>query len=618
MSDQSTIRNLERKISELCRDLQEHKQFAVWFRSIFKALPLGVVFTDHDRRIIMVNPAMEKIFGYTEAELIGRESEILYPSWEEFERMGRVRRGLQTEDNPEPLQVTYRRKNGASFPGEVVGAAMKDDQGRTIGFLGLLQDISARVIRDEKIRQTELLYRAISDFTYDWEYWRHPDGPFLYVSPSCERITGYPPRAFLENPNLVHEIVLPEDREIWERHYRESEAKAAPQEIQFRIVHRDGSVRWIEHACQPAAVEGEKLVGFRASNRDITRRKETEEELRRALVEISGLEKKLEEESAYLREEINLEHNFRNIIGQSNALQYVLFKVEQIAATDTLALILGETGTGKELVARAIHNASRRAKRPLVKVNCAALPANLIESELFGYERGAFTGADKRHAGRFEVADGTTLFLDEIGELPLELQGKLLRVLQEGEFERLGSSRTIKVDVRVIAATNRDLEEDVRLGRFRRDLWFRLNVFPLTVPPLRDRVEDIPLLVDHFVALFARKHGKTVPTVSVAVMTALKRYSWPGNVRELENVIERAVISTTGPRLRLPDGLKINGPEENSHQLKPLSAMERDYILKVLEKTGWKVSGKNSAAEILDIDRSTLRARMKKLGIRKP
>ena len=290
----------------------------------------------------------------------------------------------------------------------------------------------------------------------------------------------------------------------------------------------------------------------------------------------------------------------------------------QIAATDTLALILGETGTGKELIARAIHNASKRADRPLIKVNCATLPENLIESELFGYEKGAFTGADKRHAGRFEVADGTTLFLDEIGELPLALQAKLLRVLQDGEFERLGSSKTIKVDVRVIAATNRDLEEDVRQGRFRKDLWYRLNVFPLTVPPLRDRIDDIPLLVNHFVAHFARKQGKEIPSVSVGVMAALQRYSWPGNVRELENVIERALISTSGPRLRLPDGLKVNGQEENSSQLKTLNAMEREHILKVLEKTKWKVSGKNSAAEILDIDRSTLRARMQKLGIHKP
>jgi transcriptional regulator with GAF, ATPase, and Fis domain len=363
-----------------------------------------------------------------------------------------------------------------------------------------------------------------------------------------------------------------------------------------------------------AAVE---LLGFRASNRDITQRKEVENELRQALDAIKALKEQLEAETLYLQEEIALEHDYKNIIGSSNALQYVLFKVEQIAGADTSVLILGETGTGKELIARAIHSTSGRGNRPLVKVNCAALPAELIESELFGHEKGAFTGAHTRHPGRFEVANGASIFLDEIGELPLELQAKLLRVLQDGEFERLGSTRTIKVDVRVIAATNRHLEEDVRSGRFRKDLWYRLNVFPITVPPLRDRLDDIPLLVNHFVNRFSQKQGKKITSVPKAVMESLQRYSWPGNVRELENVIERAVISTTGPGLRLAESLKCDGGEGNNHA-KSLAQIEREYILKVLESTNWKVSGKDSAAEILALDRSTLRARMDKLGIRKP
>jgi PAS domain S-box-containing protein len=618
MSEESAIQP-EPGRNKMDREVAVHHQFAIWFRSIFNALPLVALFSDPELRIIMAaNPAVQKNFGYPEKELLGRHTDMLFSDKDEVERMGLPRSTCQSEDNPQPFQVTCRRKNGSLFPAEVVFAAVRDKEGKEIGVLVLIQDISARVAQEEKLRGTELLYRAISDFTYDWEYWRDPDGPFRYVSPSCERITGYRPEEFMDNPGLLHEIVLPEDRPIWERHYRESMEEVTRREVQFRIVRRDGTIRWIEHACQPVVGEGDALLGFRTCNRDITKRKNAEEELRRALAEISTLEKKLEAETEYLREEINLEHNFRNIIGKSNALQYVLFKVGQIAATDTLALILGETGTGKELIARAIHHASKRANRPLIKVNCATLPENLIESELFGYEKGAFTGADKRHSGRFEVADGTTLFLDEIGEIPLGLQAKLLRVLQDGEFERLGSSRTIKVDVRVIAATNRDLEEDVRQGRFRKDLWYRLNVFPLTVPPLRDRLDDIPLLVDHFVARFARKQGKEIPMVSVGVMAVLQRYPWPGNIRELENVIERAVINTTGPRLRLADGLKVRGEEGNNGQLKTLRAMEREHILKVLEKTNWKVSGKNSAAEILDIDRSTLRARMAKLGIHKP
>ena len=309
--------------------------------------------------------------------------------------------------------------------------------------------------------------------------------------------------------------------------------------------------------------------------------------------------------------------NHENIIGQSNGLKYVLYKVEQIANSNTVVLVQGETGTGKELVARAIHGLSPRKHRALVKVNCAALPANLIESELFGHEKGAFTGSQSRHIGRFEVADGATLFLDEIGELPLELQPKLLRVIQDGEFERLGSSRTTKVDVRIIAATNRNLEEEVGKGGFREDLWYRLNVFPITMPPLRDRLDDIPLLVKFYVNKISRRMGKKIEIISKDVMKTLQNYNWPGNVRELENVLERAVINSPGPRLRLADELKKPFKDLSTSQ-KTLEAVERDHIIRVLEQTRWKVSGKNGAAEILGLNRSTFRNRMRKLNIQKP
>jgi transcriptional regulator with GAF, ATPase, and Fis domain len=336
-----------------------------------------------------------------------------------------------------------------------------------------------------------------------------------------------------------------------------------------------------------------------------------------SLIEIKKLKEQLEAERAYLQEEIRLENNHEKIVGQSDGLKYVLYKVEQIAGSDTTVLVLGETGTGKELVARAIHGLSGRKNRSLVKVNCAALPSDLIESELFGHEKGAFTGSYTRQVGRFEVADGTTLFLDEIGELPLELQPKLLRVLQDGEFERLGSSRTIKVEARIIAATNRNLEEEVRKGRFREDLWYRLNVFPITVPPLRDRMEDIPLLVDFYVKKISKRMGKSIEMIPAIAMNALQNYHWPGNVRELENVLERAVINSSGPKLRLVDELK-KPSKDMSISLKTLEAVERDYIVQTLKQTHWKVGGKNSAAEILGLDRSTLRARMRKLGINKP
>lgn len=349
---------------------------------------------------------------------------------------------------------------------------------------------------------------------------------------------------------------------------------------------------------------------------DITDRKLGETALRDAYTEIEELKNQLEAETSYLQEEIRLEHNFGNIIGNSAALQYVLFKVKQVAASDTSVLILGETGTGKELVARAIHSASLREKRPLVKVNCAALPANLIESELFGHERGAFTGAQAR-LGRFEIADGGTLFLDEIGELPLDLQAKLLGVLQDGEFQRLGSSRTIKVDVRIIAATNRNLQNEVRKGQFREDLFYRLNVFPITVPPLRERGEDICLLASFFTQRASKRMGKSIEQIPANVMKSLQDYSWPGNVRELENVIERAVIASSGPKLRLAEELKLP-PQDLPSAPKTMYDVELEHITRVLEQTNWKVSGKDGAAEILGLKRNTLLARMKKLGIHKP
>ncbi len=335
-----------------------------------------------------------------------------------------------------------------------------------------------------------------------------------------------------------------------------------------------------------------------------------------ALSEIKRLQEQLESEKAYLQEEIKLGYNYENIIGQSNEINYVLYKAEQVADIDTNVLVLGETGTGKELVARAIHSFSPRKNRTLVKINCAALPSNLIESELFGHEKGAFTGAQARRLGRFEIAHGSTLFLDEIGELPLELQSKLLQVIQNREFERLGSSKTIKVDVRIIAATNRNLEEEVHRGRFREDLWYRLNVFPITMPPLRNHVDDIPLLVNFYVDKISKRLGKSIAMIPIGVMDALIKYHWPGNVRELENILERAVINSSGPKLRLVDELK-KPYQDSAKAERTLQEVEREYIIRVLEQTRWKVSGKNSAAEILGLNRGTLRARMRKLAIHK-
>ena len=385
-----------------------------------------------------------------------------------------------------------------------------------------------------------------------------------------------------------------------------------------------GSMR-AERAWPAGLVRRLRLIADIFANALSRRRKE--EELRQALAENLGLRRRLEMENAVWREEVLHCGDFDEIVGDSPALRRVMRQIDQVAKTDSTVLLLGETGTGKDLIATAIHRRSRRAERPLVRVNCAALPATLIESELFGHEKGAFTGALTRRPGRFELANGGTIVLDEIGELPLDLQASLLRVLQSGELERLGGSKTIRSDARVIASTNRDLESMVAEGSFRADLFYRLGVFPITVPALRERREDIPLLVAYFVEKLGPKLGRGRMRVPDRAMAELAAYDWPGNVRELENIVERSMIVSSGPELEV-EGLQ-RGPQETrparagdagleGEQFQTLAELERDYIRAVCERCGWKINGKCGAAERLGLQPNTLRSRMKKLGIRRP
>jgi formate hydrogenlyase transcriptional activator len=344
-------------------------------------------------------------------------------------------------------------------------------------------------------------------------------------------------------------------------------------------------------------------------------RKRADQKLQQALAEVKQLKDRLQQENVYLRQEVKLLHDHEDIIGQSKTIKQVLSQVEQVAGTDSTVLLLGETGTGKELLATAIHNLSSRRDRAMVKVNCAALPATLVESELFGREKGAYTGALSKQVGRFELAHGSTIFLDEVGDLPPEVQVKLLRVLQEGTLEHLGSPRPIHVNVRVIAASNRDLAQAVRAGRFREDLFYRLNVFPITVPPLRERRQDIPPLVWGFVEEFGRTLGKSIRAVTKESMEALQRYPWPGNVRELRNIIERAMITSTGPTLHV--ALPQAGDSTAARSM-ALEDVEREHILQALELTRWRVRGEHGAAALLRLKPTTLESRMAKLGIQRP
>ncbi len=393
-----------------------------------------------------------------------------------------------------------------------------------------------------------------------------------------------------------------------------------------------GAKLWLHARVVPLRSSDGNVFGVMGVVEDITERKRSEQELKNAFSEIEKLKDCFQEENIYLRKEIMQNHNLDEIIGKTDAIKKVLLTAVQVADTDTTVLILGETGTGKELFAHAIHKVSKRSGRPMVKVNCATLPATLIESELFGHEKGAFTGATMARKGRFELANGGTIFLDEIAELPLDLQAKLLQVLQENKFQRLGSSLTIHVDVRIIAATNRDLEEEVRKGRFRGDLYYRLNVFPILIPPLCERKEDITLLVESFIDSIGKRLGKKIETIPRESFELLKEYHWPGNIRELKNIIERAVIITQGSKLQLPESLKIlRTQEEPAEGLKSpqdmglnvlregtLEEIERDYIVQVMEKTYWRIEGPYGAAEILGLNPSTLRSRTRKLGIKRP
>ena len=643
MAGKPTYEALEQRVKSLENE-QALKDSQRLLQTVIDTIEGEVFVKDANGKYLFVNNAFGKDFGVDPKAVIGKDDFFVFSPEEAAKLQENDKRIMagKTADTIEESGVV-KGKNVTYLTNKV---PLIDNDGNVLGICGVGFDITRqkkmekalkeahidleRRVKErtaqlsetvDKLREAELRYRTVADFTYDWEYWTNLDGTLRYVSPSCERISGYTPRQFMDNPSLYREIIIPEDQDVWGKHYHDSRKEPKAKEIQFRIRARDGAIHWIEHVCQPVRGDQGELLGFRASNRDITKRKEGEIKLQKAYSAIEELKAQLEADRTYLREEIKLEHNYENIIGNSDMLKYVLFRAEQVAPTDTTVLILGETGTGKELIARAIHNASPRRERPLIKVDCASLPANLIESELFGHEKGAFTGAVDKRMGRFELANGATLFLDEIGELPLDLQSKLLRVLQDGEFERLGSSQTLRTDVRVIAATNRNLEEDVSKKHFRMDLWYRLSVFTISVPPLRERSEDMGLLVNYMIKNFEKKLGKRIRSVPTHIFTKLQNYSWPGNVRELENVIERAVINTQGDKLQLEDSLDEHRPEDIESPDLPIQSLEeieREHILLTLRKTNWKIHGKDGAAVLLDINPSTLRGRMRKHRIHRP
>ena len=532
-----------------------------------------------------------------------------------FDARQLARWGLLERALPAGSRVLFRPPSLLKEHGRAIGLILAVMTVESLLVAGLIIQLQRRRRIERALATAETRYRTVADFTHDWEFWRRPDGTFEYLSPACERVSGHPPGDFLDDPGLLDRLVHEEDLGIWRDAISATEP-AAP--VEFRIHTREGGLRWVRFASNPVRLPDGSAAGLRGSLADVTSRKVGELALEQAYREIAALKDKLEAENTYYREKIQAVEPSGELLGQSDAMKYLHFRIRQVAPSDTTVLILGETGTGKELVAEAIHVLGPRNDQPLVKVNCAALPPTLAESELFGHEKGAFTGSTGQRKGRFEMADGATLFLDEVGELAPELQAKLLRVLQDGTFERVGGDRTLKVDVRVIAATNRALSRDVASGRFREDLWYRLNVFPISVPPLRQRKDDIPTLALAFVERAAERLGRKAPEIPHSVILALQGRDWPGNVRELQNTIEQAMLVSEDEHLRLPDQLPGDVPDPAPSVVQSLEEVERRHILEVLEAAGWKLEGANGAAALLGLKPSTLRSRMQKLEIRRP
>ncbi len=424
-----------------------------------------------------------------------------------------------------------------------------------------------------------------------------------------EEILGYSTEELHagKNPEFAQES----DREKLRAAFIETLVKGAGS-LEFTIVTKSGKKIPVLTRARSCEIEGEVyVIGLAIDISDLV---SAREKINEQMKEISRLNELLKAENVYLKDQLDITSERKEFIGISQPFKYVLFKIQQVAPTDASVLIEGETGTGKDLVAKAIHKGSKRSNKPFIKVNCASIPENLIESELFGHEKGAFTGAVEKRIGRFELANGGTIFLDEIGELPLNLQPKLLNILQLGEFERIGSSKTIKTDVRIIAATNKVLKSEIYKGRFRNDLYYRLNVFPISVAPLRERKSDILPLAENFVKIYSEKFNKQVNTISKKSLNLLLDYSWPGNIRELENVIERAVITSESNELNLESLITSDISADNFSTLEEL---EKNHIIQALEKTSWKISGTGGAAAILNINPETLRSKMRKLGIKR-
>ncbi|MCU1335663.1 MAG: diguanylate cyclase [Bryobacterales bacterium] len=604
--------DLERRVAERTMELSDAniriRESEERVRALYNNTPIMMHSVDENGRILDVNEFWLQTLGYERSEVIGRPvANYAAPEYQTYVRDDLMPR-LAREGFLKDAEVQASKKNGERVDLQISSVVKKDGSGKFLFSQTFLLDITERKRAERAHKETEERLAGIFRSAMDAIVVIDSERRIVIFNEAAEKVFRCDSS---EAVGRRMDAFLSEQLEQTLSGYIASAGSGSPQSWipeGLRAVRKNGEQFPIEATVSRTDVSTGRL--FTIILRDIGQRKQSEEML-----------DQLQRENVYLQEELQSELNFEEIVGGSPAIQKVFTSIEMVAQTDSTVLLLGETGTGKELIARALHNRSQRRQSVMVKVNCGALPASLVESELFGHEKGAFTGAVLQKKGRFELAHRGTIFLDEVGELPLETQSKLLRVLQEQEFERVGGSQTQKVDVRVIAATNRDLEEEVRRGAFRADLFYRLNVFPIEVPPLRERMDDIPLLAGYFVRKFSQRMGKRIQGINRAVYEQLQQYDWPGNVRELANLLERAVILCQSDILELKH-LAVNRPRQAtarpSEGLPTLEEAERRLILRALEQTGGTLAGPNGAAEILGLNRSTLWSRMKKLGIELP
>jgi formate hydrogenlyase transcriptional activator len=640
----SAIRDItDRKEIEVALRLSEER----YRRLVAEVKDYAIFMLDPQGRVKSWNEGAERIKGYRADEIIGRHFSCFYPS--EVVERGVVDEEIKiaTWEGRWEGEGWRIRKDGSRFWASVVITALHDEDGKLLGFTKVTRDITEQ----KRVRESFLLevtnallsnlditklltaigscVRQVKAFDYASVAVYDPETKMLRVHSilGAPGIAPLPEAVLLPVAGTPHGAVYVSGKPLL---LRGSAAERFPFEMPKHLAAASiQSGCWIPLTGREGPLGTLNVFSLQAgafAEEDVTALGQLAGQVSVALdnalafQRIADLNARLAREKHYLEDELRTETNFNDIIGNSRALKRVLKQIETVAPTDSTVLILGETGTGKERLARAVHDLSPRRGRPFVRITCASVPAGLLESELFGHEKGAFTGAIAQRIGRFELAHQGTLFLDEVGEIPLELQSKLLRVLQEKQFERLGNSRTMTSDVRIVAATNRDLNKLVASGQFRSDLFYRLSVFPVMVPPLRDRAEDIPLLVHFFLARFAKRMGKGIEVVPPETMQALCRYSWPGNVRELEHVVERAVILSPGPELRIPltelESVGAGNAQDAKRQTSStLEEIERGHILNVLRETKGKIGGAGGAAERLGMNRTTLNSRMQKLGI---